>query len=82
MKSHTTSLVGGDEELTRWKDVFAKDGIVYQTDDEYREAVSNLVGFLDILIEIDQKQKNTSSLTEKDNRGMYVIDKDGRRVIL
>lgn len=42
-----------DEELNRWKETFAKDGIIYETDEEYKEAVNNLVGFFDVLIQID-----------------------------
>lgn len=51
-----------EKQLQEWKETFAKDGIVYETDYEYREAVHNLVGFLDTLIEIDMevKRKNTS----------------------
>jgi len=71
-----------DKDLAKWKATFAKDGIVYKTDEEYREAISNLVGFFDILIEIDQKQKNSPPLTDKDDGGMYVFDKDGYKVIL
>lgn len=46
-----------ENELNDWKKSFAKDGIVYETDDEYREAVCNLVGYFDILIEMDKSQK-------------------------
>lgn len=51
-----------DTELKRWKETLAKDGIVYDTDDDYREAISNLVGYFDILIQMDmtQKQKQTT----------------------
>ena len=47
-----------DKELAEWKEAFAKSGIKYETDDEYREAVYNLVGFFDVLIQMDQQQKN------------------------
>lgn len=50
-----------DEELKSWKETFAKDGIVYKTDDEYREAVSNLVGYFDILIQMDLAAKRKAS---------------------
>ncbi|MGB4758480.1 MAG: hypothetical protein WBP26_00305 [Candidatus Saccharimonadales bacterium] len=51
-----------DMELKRWKETLAKDGIVYDTDDDYREAISNLVGYFDVLIQMDmtQKQKQTT----------------------
>lgn len=32
-------------------------GIVYETDDEYREAVHNLTGYFDILIQMDLQDK-------------------------
>lgn len=70
-----------DDDLARWKETFAKDGIVYETDDEYREAISNLVGFFDILIQIDREQKNSPPHSNNDD-GMYVYDKDGNKVIL
>ena len=49
------------EELQRWKDTFAKDGIMYDSDDDNREAVHNLVGYVNLLVEIDQQQKNEES---------------------
>jgi len=52
-----------DKQLQKWKDTFAKDGIVYDTDDDYREAVSNLVGYFDILIQMDLAAKQKSKLT-------------------
>lgn len=70
-----------DDDLARWKETFAKDGIAYETDDEYREAISNLVGFFDILIQIDREQKNSPPHSDNDE-GMYVYDKDGNKVIL
>ena len=45
-----------DERLAEWKVTFAKAGIHYDTDDEYREAVHNLVGYFELLIEMDQQQ--------------------------
>lgn len=42
-----------EEQLARWKETFAKDGIVYDTDEDYIEAVENLVGYFEVLIEMD-----------------------------
>lgn len=78
----TYTIMISDEDLAKWKTTFAKDGIEYETDDEYREAITNLVGFFDILIEIDQKQKAATSSTDKTDDGMYLIDKDGNKIIL
>lgn len=52
-------------ELDKWKETFAKDGIIYESDDDYREAVSNLVGYFDILIRMDQEQKSKMKTEEK-----------------
>lgn len=49
-----------DEQLEKWKETFAKDGIVYDTDEKYREAINNLVGYFDVLIKMDLEQKITS----------------------
>jgi hypothetical protein len=46
-----------EKRLQSWKDTFAKSGIVCDTNDEYREAIYNLVGYFDILIEMDTRQK-------------------------
>lgn len=70
-----------DVQLERWKKTLAKDGIIYDSDDDYREAISNLVGFFEILIEIDQKSKSSSELRDE-NGNLYVLDKNGKKVIL
>ena len=51
-----------DKQLDDWKKALAKSNIVYDTDEEYRDAMSNLAGFFDILIEIDLQQKSTVKL--------------------
>lgn len=51
-------------QLNKWKETFAKSGITYETDDEYREAVQNLIGYFEVLIEIDKRL----SLTKKDGK--------------
>ena len=67
------------EELNRWKETFAKDGIIYKTDDEYREAMHNFTGFIDTLIKIDKSQKATN---EKSTGEPYLIDRGGNKIIL
>lgn len=58
-----------DKQLEDWKKSFAKDDIVYETDDEYREAVHNLVGYFDVLIQMDlaakQKAKSDAENQQK-----------------
>jgi hypothetical protein len=55
------------EELQKWKDTFAKDGIIYNSDNEYREAVHNLVGYVELLIEMDQQQKAAKKPNSKES---------------
>ena len=69
-----------EDTLKKWKATFAKDGIVYETDEDYYEAINNLVGFFEILIEIDQKQKSLPN--DNENDGTYLVDKDGTKIIL
>lgn len=70
-----------DDSLARWKTTFAKDGIRYETDGEYREAIHNLVGFFEVLIEIDKANKHTKKSDDNDDQ-MYLLDKDGNKIIL
>ena len=48
-----------DKQLADWKKTFAESDIKYDTDNEYREAIHNLVGFFDVLIQMDQQQQAT-----------------------
>ena len=68
-----------DETLSSWKQSFAKDGIVYETDDAYREAIVNLVSYIELLMEIERSQI-TSPI---DGKAEYKLtDKDGNSIIL
>jgi hypothetical protein len=61
-----------DTELEKWKETFAKDGIVYDSDKDYREAVNNLVDYFDILIQMDLEQKRQTNINNRikdSNRG-------------
>jgi len=69
-----------DRSLVKWKATFAKDGIVYKTDEEYYEAIRNFTGFIDTLIEIDKNVKKSED--KSDSKDMYLIDKDGNKIIL
>jgi threonine dehydrogenase-like Zn-dependent dehydrogenase len=51
------------KKLEMWKSKFAEMGIHYETDDEYIDAVNNLTGFFDVLIEMDLEQKRKKSET-------------------
>jgi hypothetical protein len=54
------------KDLESWKVAFAKSGIKYDTDEEYQEAIYNLVGYLDILIQMDQQQKAVSEINDSE----------------
>lgn len=71
-----------EEELKEWKKTFAKDGVAYDTDDEYREAIGNFVGFIDALIEIDRSIKERPANTDDGLNELYFLDKDGNKIIL
>lgn len=45
-------------QLESWKSTLAELNVFYDTDDEYREAMGNLAGFFDVLIQIDLEQKH------------------------
>lgn len=47
-----------ENRLKDWKEALAKAGITYKTDDEYKEALQNLTGYFDILIQMDLAQKS------------------------
>ncbi len=55
-----------EKKLLAWKESFAKSGINYETDDEYKEAIYNLAGYFDILIQMDLAQvKKQDSADDK-----------------
>lgn len=45
------------KDLEEWKVALAQSGIKYDSDEEYQEAIYNLVNYLDTLIQMDQQQK-------------------------
>jgi hypothetical protein len=48
----------GDAAFIRFKKSLMDQGANYEKDEEYLEAFNNLVGYFDVLIEMDQKQKH------------------------
>ncbi len=54
------------KELEGWKKALAESGIKYDTDEEYEEALFNITGFFETLIEMDQQLKDTDKLKRKD----------------
>jgi len=70
-----------DEELEHWKATFAKDGIVYYNDEDYRGAINDLMGFFKVLIDIDRDFKD-NRVNENNKEDFHLIDKDGNKIIL
>ena len=56
----------GDPEFIRFKQSLIDQGADYETDADYLEAFNNLVGYFDVLIQMDQEQKNKTALEEVD----------------
>lgn len=48
-----------EQELKDWKETLAKSGIQYESDEDYIEALHNLAGFFDVLIQMDLQQEKT-----------------------
>lgn len=46
------------------KAMFARMGITYDNDEDYYEAYGNLIGYFDILIQMDLEQKASSKSAE------------------
>lgn len=71
-----------EESLKRWKKAFSKDGIEYETDTEYCEAIRNFTGFVDTLIEIDRQLKADEIAGKIKDDGGYLYDNNGNKIIL
>ena len=51
-----------DKRLREWKALFDKEGVKYESDDEVIEMVNRLVGYFDILIQMDLESKEKANL--------------------
>lgn len=49
------------KELEEWEKALAESDIKYDTDEEYEEALFNLTGFFETLIEMDKQQKESKN---------------------
>lgn len=54
--------------LDEIKRSFAKAGIRYENDSDYEEAFNNLVGFFDVLIQMDSQQKAANCQSENNQQ--------------
>ena len=58
------------KELEGWKKALAESGIKYDTDEEYEEAIHNLIGYFQILIEMDKQAKDTNKTKKKSGKNV------------
>lgn len=70
-----------DKHLKEFKEICEKEGIKYETEAEYKEAAQNLVGFFDVLIEMDMAQRALKKRLETEPKG-YVLEGKGRNCSL
>ena len=55
----------GDPAFIRFKQSLIDQGADYETDDDYLEAFNNLVGYVELLVEMEQDQKNHKNEPEE-----------------
>ena len=64
-----------DKSVEKFKELCEKKGIKYETEAEYREAMHNLVGFVDLLVEMDMAQRALKKRLETEPKGFSVEGK-------
>lgn len=67
--------------LTDFKELCDKKGIKYETEAEYHEAASNLVGFVDLLVQIDMEERSRKKRLESEPKG-FALEGKGRNCSL
>lgn len=70
-----------DKYLAEFKQLCEEKDIKYDTDDEYREAARNLLGFVDVLVEIDMNQRQLKKRLETEPKG-FAMAGEGRNCSL
>jgi len=70
-----------EKHMNEFKELCDKKGIKYETEDEYRQSMYNLVGFFDTLIEIDMAQRALKKRLETEPKG-YALEGNGRNCSL
>jgi hypothetical protein len=70
-----------DKSLKGFKEACEKDGIKYETEQEYRDSAQNLLNFLSTLIEIDQKERTRKKRLETEPKG-FALEGEGRNCSL
>ena len=59
-----------DESLDKFIEISEKEGHEYKTREDARQAANNLVDYVDVLIQIDQEEKNQSKKTRRTSKGL------------
>lgn len=70
-----------DKSLDEFIELSEKEGIKYKTRAEASESASNLVGFVDLLLQIDQEEKGRKKQLEKEPKG-FTLEGKGRNCSL
>lgn len=70
-----------DKYLTDFKKLCDEKGIKYETEAEYHEAASNLVGFVDLLVQIDMEERGRKKRLESEPKG-FALEGKGRNCSL
>ncbi len=66
-----------EKEFKSFKDICEKDGIEYDSEEEYKEAARNLYSFVKLSYELAQEQLSWKKRLEKDPQGFW-LDSEGR----
>ena len=70
-----------DKSLKEFKDLCEKEGIKYETDEEYRSAGSNMVELVDLLIQMDIEERGRKKRLEDEPKG-FALEGKGRNCSL
>lgn len=70
-----------DKYLAEFKELCDKKGIKYETEAEYEQSARNLVGFMDVLVQIDMEERRRKTRLEKEPNGFAMIG-EGRNCSL
>lgn len=66
-----------EKEFNSFKDICEKDGIKYDTEEEYKEAARNLYSFVKLSYELAREQLSWEKRLEKEPQGFW-LDSEGR----
>lgn len=55
-----------DKQLRDWKALFDKEGVKYESDDDVNDMVNSLVGYFDVLIQMDLGAKEKAKQADSE----------------